>query len=467
MRATELTGLTLVAAAELLRRRDLSPVELLDAVLDRIAAVDPRLNSFTTLAPREEAREAARAAEREIAHGRWRGPLHGVPVSVKDLFDTAGLRTTYGSGMFRDHVPARDATVVARLRAAGAIVTGKTATHELGMGISTNNYFYGPTRNPWNLEHVPGGSSGGSAAACAARLGALHIGSDGGGSIRFPAGWCGVVGHKPSLGLLSNVGQMGAGNVSFSTPGPLATTVRDAAVALQALAGFDAEYVYSRPEPVPDLLATLDAGVRGLRIGVPTDLLEPAPEPAVAAAFEATLARLERLGAERRPVAFPNRDLTLPGLMFAFGVEGETMLARRLGDRPRVFSPDVARMKAVPIAPTVDMCLDAARDRQLLRRDWAAAFAAVDVVVMPTAPITAPRIDTDESTYTFGCSRYTGFANLAGLPAAVIPAGFDAGLPIGMQILAAVGNDAVALRVAQALESAAAEHRVGTPPLGA
>src|SRR5256886_9228704 len=181
-----LVRLSLAEAADRIRRRALSPVELTEAVLAQIDALDPTLNAFTTLAPREQVLGAARAAEREIAAGTYRGLLHGIPVSVKDLIDTAGLRTTYGSGMFRDHVPERDGGVPERLRAAGAIITGKTATHELGQGMTTNNYFFGPTRNPWNPEHVPGGSSGGAAAAAAALLGPLHIGTDGGGPVPVP-----------------------------------------------------------------------------------------------------------------------------------------------------------------------------------------------------------------------------------------------------------------------------------------
>src|SRR3989454_4271930 len=178
-----LVRLSLAEAADLLHRRELSPVELTEAVLARIDALEPVLNAFTTLAPREGVLAAARAAEREIAAGRYRGVLHGIPVSVKDLIDTAGLRTTYGSGMFRDHVPGKDGGVPERLRAAGAVITGKTATHELGQGMTTNNHFFGPTRNPWKREHLPGGSSGGAGAATAALMGPLHIGTDGGGSI--------------------------------------------------------------------------------------------------------------------------------------------------------------------------------------------------------------------------------------------------------------------------------------------
>src|SRR5213594_5166281 len=300
-----LLRLSLAEAADRVRRRALSPVALAEAVLAQIDALDPTLNAFTTLVPREQVLAPARAAEREIAAGAYRGLLHGIPVSVKDLIDTAGLRTTYGSGMFRDHVPEKDGGVPERLRAAGAVITGKTATHELGQGMTTNNYFFGPTRNPWNLEHVPGGSSGGAAAAAAALMGPLHIGTDGGGSLRFPAAFCGVTALKPTLGLISNRGQFGGRGSSFSVPGPLTRSVRDAALAAQALAGFDPDYVYSRPGPVPDLLQDLERGVRGLRVGTSPEFVFPAPEPEVQAAYEATLRRLEGLGAQLVEVSMP------------------------------------------------------------------------------------------------------------------------------------------------------------------
>src|SRR5881628_498561 len=210
-----LLRLSLAEAADRIRRRALSPVALAEAVLAQIDALSPTLNAFTTLVPREQVLAPARAAEREIAAGAYRGLLHGIPVSVKDLIDTAGLRTTYGSGMFRDHVPEKDGGVPERLRAAGAIITGKTATHELGQGMTTNNHFFGPTRNPWNPEHVPGGSSGGAAAAAAAALGPFQVGTDGAGSTRIPAAWCGVVGYKPTLGLVSNRGNLGSGDSSY------------------------------------------------------------------------------------------------------------------------------------------------------------------------------------------------------------------------------------------------------------
>ena len=460
-----LIDLTLDEASQRIRRRELSPVALAEAVLARMDALEPRINAYTTRVPAEVVLEAARGAEREIAGGTWRGPLHGIPAGVKDLIDTAGLRTTYGSGMFTDHVPTRDGAMPERLRAAGAIIVGKTATHELGKGITTNNYFYGATHNPWNLDHVPGGSSGGSAAALAAGMGPLQVGTDGGGSIRIPAAFCGLVGYKPTRGLLSNRGQFGNGNVSYSVPGPLARTVRDAALVGQALAGFDPEYVFSRPGPPPDLLAELDAGVRRLRVGVSPDFLAAEPDAPVRAAYDATLARLATLGAEIVELRMPNHALVVRAIGVAFSTEGDMQLAALAGDRPRVFSPLVTRMQEGGRAADVAMCVRAIQERARIEQDYAAAFLAADVLLLPTVPVTAPRMDADEMASTLRCVGYTGAANLIGMPAVALPAGVAGGLPVSVQVCAPLGADARALRVAAALEQAAPEHRTRIPAL--
>ncbi|HXJ33319.1 MAG TPA: amidase [Candidatus Eisenbacteria bacterium] len=458
-----LTRLTLAEAADLLRRGSLSPVELCEAALARVDAIDPELNSFTTRVRADVALVAAREAEREIAAGRHRGPLHGIPVGVKDLIDTAGLRTTYGSGIFRDYVPNRDGAVPARLREAGAVLLGKTATHEFGMGITTNNHFFGPTRNPWRREHVPGGSSGGAAAATAAELGTWQVGTDGGGSIRIPAAFCGVVGLKPTLGLISNRGQFGNGNVSFSVPGPIARTVRDAAIAAQALAGFDPEYAYARAGDPPDLLADLERGVRGLRVGTSPDLM-PAPDPAVHAAYDGALDRLQALGAAIAEVRMPHHDL-LFGVTFAvFAIEGGNQTRELIGDRPRVFSPEVERLMVDP--PTdAGVWARAVRDRQWVAHDYTAAFRDVDVLVTPTAPCPAPRIDEDGGSHVFRVVPYTAAINMVGLPAVSIPMGMDRGLPLGLQIIGPHGADGLVLRVAHALEQDSPAHRVQRPPI--
>ncbi len=464
MKDSELLRLGLVEASERIHAREISPLELTRAVLDQIERLNPELNAFTTLAPREAVLDAARRASDEIASGRWLGPLHGIPVGVKDLIDTAGLRTTYGSGMFRNHVPHEDGGMPERLKALGAIVTGKTATHELGLGLTTNNFFFGPTRNPWNLDHVPGGSSGGASAAAAALMGPLQIGTDGAGSVRFPAAFCGVVGHKPTLGLLSIRGQFGGEGTSFSVPGPLTRSVRDAALASQLLAGFDPAYLYSLPRPVPDLVGALDAGIAGLRIGVGPDLLTPEPDPEVRAAYEATLARLVELGATLVEVHLPHQSLVFRGVTGVFGIEGGTLNERLFGDRQREFSPLVEMIRGRGAPPDPGLWVDLQRDRQRVARDYGLVFSEVDALVAPVAPFTAPRIDADELSFMPRAVPYTGAANLVGFPAVSLPAGLCEGLPLAVQIMAHAGADATALRIAHALEQAYPEHRVRTPP---
>lgn len=466
MKDAELLHLTLVDAGDLIRRRELSPVDLTRAVLDQIERLNPEINAFTTLVPREQALRAAGRAADEIARGHYLGPLHGIPASVKDLIDTAGLRTTYGSGMFADHVPAADGGMPERLKALGAVLTGKTATHELGLGLTTNNYFFGATRNPWRRDHVPGGSSGGASAAAAALMGPLHVGTDGAGSIRFPAAFCGVVGHKPTLGLLSTRGQFGGEGTSFSVPGPLARSARDAALASQLLAGFDPAYLYSLPRPVPDLLVDLERGVAGLRIGVSQDLLMPPPEDDVRSAYEETLAHLSTLGARIVEVQIASQSLVLRGVAGTFGIEGGTLTDRLIGDRPRAFSPAVERMRAGggPGQADPGLWVDLLRDRQRIARSYAEAFSEVDALVAPIAPFKAPRIDADEGPLSPLAVPYTGAANLVGFPAVALPAGLSDGLPLAVQIMTPSGEDARALRIAYALEQGFAEHRVQTPP---
>ena len=298
--------LCFLGAAELgrrLRRRELSPVEVTRAHLERIAALDAGLNAFVRVAA-ERALEEARTAERELAAGAVRGPLHGVPLALKDLFDTAGLATTAGSRILAGNVPARDAAAVARLRGAGLVLLGKTNLHEFAFGVTTDNPHHGPCRNPWDRGRSPGGSSGGSGAALAAGLCAASLGTDTGGSVRIPAAACGVVGLKPTLGRVSRRGVVPLA-WSLDTVGPMARTVEDVALLLAAVAGPDPEDEACSVRPGEDYCRELEAGVSGLALGVPQEWFFDGVEPDIVAAVQAALAALEREGARRVAVTTP------------------------------------------------------------------------------------------------------------------------------------------------------------------
>ncbi len=474
MAADDICSLTMEQLGAALRRRELSPVLATRAVLERIQALNPKVNAFTTVCA-EAALATARTAEAEIQRGFYRGPLHGVPVGVKDLYDTAGIRTTYGSGMFRSHVPAGDAAIVSRLKAAGAVIVGKTATHELGLGLTTNNFFFGPTRNPWNLDHVPGGSSGGSAAAIAADMCLATTGSDGGGSIRFPSAWCGVIGIKPTLGLVSNRGEFGSLGSSFAVPGPICKTLRDAALLLQVLVGFDPEYPWSVEVEVPHYLSSFEHDIAGLRIGISDDFFVGPIDPEVRSAYAAVLQNLETEGARLVELRFPHQSLLLPTLFATMGGEAAAGMRSQQSEHTPEFGPETLPLIEMALKFGIDDYTTAQMNRELLRRDYRQAFRRVDAIVLPTAPLPAPRIG--EEMISVGgeqhmiaqlCANYTAAANLTGLPAVPVPAGLSSGgLPIGVQVLAGPFDEVRALRVANAIIESAPEMRRLRSPLAA
>ncbi|MGH7823468.1 MAG: amidase, partial [Candidatus Binatia bacterium] len=315
MKSTELTAMPLTEAAEAIRSREISPIELTEAYLGRIEKVNPEVNAYVTVTA-ERARTDARQATEEIARGNYRGALHGIPLALKDLFDTAGIRTTAGSKFFADHVPAVDSTAARRLREAGSVLLGKLATHEFAYGVTTNNPHFGPTRNPWDLSRIPGGSSGGSGAAIAAGLAATTLGTDTGGSIRIPSSLCGAVGLKPTYGRVSKAGVFPLSYI-FDHPGPIARRVADAAVVLEAIAGYDPADAASARVPVDAYVRELGKGVRGLRVGVPRRHFYDRLDGEVAAAVEAALGVFSRLGAEVRDVDLPSAENVIMPL---FGV---------------------------------------------------------------------------------------------------------------------------------------------------
>jgi aspartyl-tRNA(Asn)/glutamyl-tRNA(Gln) amidotransferase subunit A len=457
----ELCQVDITKLSRLLRGKELSPLELTDAYLERIARLDPRLNSYISVQP-DQARQAAGEAEAEITRGAWRGPLHGVPVGIKDLFDVAGVATTFGSKILRDNVAPSDATVVARLKAAGAVILGKHNLHEFAFGITSENPHFGVVRNPWNLERVPGGSSGGTAAAVAARLCAAGIGSDTGASIRAPASWCGAVGLKPTYGRVSRAGALPLA-WSLDHAGPLTRSVADCAIVLQAIAGHDPRDPATSTEAVPDFTATLEQPVEGLRIGVPREYFFEIVEPDVERLVRAAIEVLGRLGAQVEEVSLPHVSHAQVAGNVIMSSEAAAWHATWLNERPQDYGADVLQRIRGGLLVRATEYLHSQQMRSLIQHDFADAFERVDVILAPTAPLVAPRIG---HTFEPGgplnipprqiANRATVPCNLTGMPALSVPCGFSDGLPVGLQIMGPAFSEALVLRVGAAYEAASA-----------
>jgi aspartyl-tRNA(Asn)/glutamyl-tRNA(Gln) amidotransferase subunit A len=469
MNASELVTLGIADVAALLKRRALSPVEVVQATLQRIEKVDPQLGSFITVTA-DSALAAARVAEQEIARGAWRGPLHGVPVGLKDLYATAAIRTTNGARICRDAVPHEDATVTARLKEAGAIVVGKNNMHEFAMGSTTNNPHFGPCRNPWNLEHIPGGSSGGSGAAVAAGLCFASMGSDTGGSIRSPACQCNVVGLKPTYGLVSRHGVFPL-SWSLDHAGPLTRTVKDTAIVLQAIAGHDARDPSSATGVPPDYVASLEGGLRGLRVGVPREYFFERSTDEVEAVVRRAIDVLGTLGATVSEVSIPHVDASVPAGMTIISVEAAQIHEQWLRSRPEDYGADVRpRFQMGALFRGIDY-VRAQRIRALIQREFRQAMDAVDVLVSPTNAIPAPRIDQTminvrgrEVWVMSLMPSLTIPHNLTGYPALTVPCGVASnGLAVGLQIVGHPFDETTVLRTGHAYEQATGWHRRHPP----
>ena len=479
----KLCELTIHEASKRLAAGDFTAIELTEAVLDRIVAVDNDVKAYLTLTP-EEALDQARAADDRRAAGE-NGSLLGIPLAIKDVLCTRGITTTCGSRILEPFVPPYDATVVTRLKATGAILLGKTNTDEFAMGSSTENSAYFTTRNPWDLERVPGGSSGGSAAAVAADecLGAL--GTDTGGSVRQPAGLCGVVGLKPTYGRVSRYGLIAYAS-SLDQVGALAKDVTDAAILLGAIAGHDPRDSTSIDAPVPDYTAALTGDIKGVRIGVPKEYFIDGMQPEVEAAVRAAVDVMVGLGANVRKVSLPHTEYALPVYYLIAPAEASANLARYDGVRYglRVDESDDliqtykdtrglgfgAEVKRRIMLGTYALSagyydayyLKAQKVRTLIKSDFDAAFGQVDVIVAPTSPTTAFRIGekTDDPLQMYLSDVFTLSMNLAGIGGLSLPCGFDDnGLPVGMQIMGPPLGEEQVLRVAYAYEQATEWHR--------
>lgn len=450
-------ALCLLSAAELGRRiarREVSPVEAARAFLVRIERSGTKLNAFLTVTADRALAEAV-ASEREIAAGESRGPLHGVPMALKDLFDTAGVRTTAGSRILAENVPVRDAAVVERLRAAGLVLLGKTNLHEFAFGTTNDNPHYGPARNPWDLERSPGGSSGGSAAALAAGLCAVSLGTDTGGSIRIPAGACGVAGLKPTLGRVSRRGVSPLA-WSFDTVGPMARTVEDLALLLNVIAGPDAQDEWCAVRPVEDFTRDLERGAGGITLGVPRDWFFEGVEPGIEACVRSAIAVLEHEGARRADVALPGMADAHTAHHAILAAEAAAFHGAWLRERPDDYGGDVRRgLELGQLIAAVDY-VNARRVQAITRATFRAALAEADVLVTPCLPQPPLRVGEAMSREpAVAWNRLLTPVNLAGYPAISLPCGFDGvGMPVGLQVIGRPWEEALVLRVARAFERA-------------
>ncbi len=463
-----------LSAGELGRRltaRDLSSVEAVDAVLARLEALEGRLNAFVTVSA-DAARGAALQADAERARGETRGPLHGVPVSVKDLFYTAGIRTTGGSKILADWVPDHDSTLVERLRAGGAIVIGKTNLDEFGHGGTSTVSHFGPVHNPWQPDRIAGGSSGGSAAAVASGVGPLSYGTETGSSVRRPAAYCGIVGFKPTFGIISRFGSF-RGAWSMDHAGVFARTVEDAALGLDAVAGYDARDPVSVAQAPPAYAACLDPRVRGLRVGVLHRFADDASaQPAVRTAFDAALATYRGLGAELRDVDVPEIHYAAMTSMMNSAAEAAANNRHWIFTRPGDYQPEVRRRLAMGLGITASEYLTIQRARLRIALAVREAFERVDVWLAPTTARVAPPIADGargNSDVTYGVSTNTSnllrLASMLGLPAASVPSGVSPeGLPTAIQLFGAWFGDQTVLDAAAAFEQTT-EWSARRPPI--
>jgi aspartyl-tRNA(Asn)/glutamyl-tRNA(Gln) amidotransferase subunit A len=462
---------TLAGWARRLRARDISSRELTELYLGRIDRLDSQLNSFISVTP-DLALAAADAADERLARGE-EAPLLGLPVAQKDIFCTLGVRTSCGSKMLDNFIAPYTATVVERMNAAGAVMLGKTNMDEFAMGSSNETSHYGPVRNPWDPERVPGGSSGGSAAAVAARLVPAATGTDTGGSIRQPAAFCGITGIKPTYGRVSRYGMIAFAS-SLDQAGPMAASAEDCALMLNAMAGFDPRDSTSVERPPEDFTAGLGAGLRGLRIGLPREFFGDGLDPGVRAATESALAVLRERGAELIEISLPNSGLSVPAYYVVAPAECSSNLARydgvRFGhrcDEPRDLMDLYTRSRAEGFGAEVKRrimigtyvlsagyydayYLKAQKVRRLIADDFRRAFGQVDVIAGPTSPETPFRLGekSADPVQMYLSDIYTIAVNLAGLPGLSMPAGTVGNLPVGMQLIGNYFDEARLLGVA-------------------
>jgi len=462
--STELAALTLEEASRLVHGRSVSPSELVRACLTRIEAHQPALGAFITVTA-DAALAAAEQAQRELAQGMDRGPLHGIPIALKDLYETAGVRTTAGSKILAGYVPTTDAHAVTLLRDAGAVLIGKTNLHEWAFGVTNDNPHFGPTRNPWDLARIPGGSSGGSGAALAAGMCYGSLGSDTGGSIRIPASLCGVVGLKPTYGRVSLRGVIPLA-WTLDHAGPMARGVRDVALLLAAIAGHDPADPGSAEVAVGDYLGAIEGGVAGMSLALPANFFFERVDAEIARAAREAAAVLSSLGARIEEVTIPRAEEIPLAQGTIISADAAAYHRAHLADHREDIGADVLeRLRRGERTSALDYAA-ARRTQAELRREMELALSSHDALLTPTTPIAAPRREGQKAVE--AAARLTALTapfNLSGLPAISVPCGFTAGgLPIGLQIVGGPWREATVLRVARAYERAT-DWRARTAPL--
>lgn len=458
--AQELAYAPIAEVANRIKRKELSPVEVTELMLSRIEELGPKLNAFYTVF-RDEVRAAARSAEAEIQRGEYRGPLHGIPIGIKDIYECG--RTTCGSKPLANYVAEKDCTAVARLKEAGALILGKNATYEFAYGFPTTQSYFKPTHNPWSLAHDAGGSSSGTAASVAAGMAYAGMGSCTGGSIRWPAQCCGIVGLKATYGRVSRAGVYPL-SWSLDHTGPLARTVTDAALMLQGCAGYDSLDPASANVPVPDFTEKIGRDTKGMRMGVLRSLYEDTCDPKILAPFNAAVKEFEKLGA--KIVEVPSLTLAQmqaiewPGLF----AECAAIHVNNVRNRGDDYNPHAKLFVAYGLLVSSGCYLMSTRARAQVRDDLIQALAtSVDVLVLPTAGFQVGRVLEESpglSIVAADFAIYTPIFNFTGLPAIQVPCGFDSeGLPVGLQIAGKPFDEATICQVAYAYEQAAPWHK--------
>ncbi len=478
-----LAALTLHEAKEKLRKREFSAQELMEAVFQRISETEEKLHSYITLS-HDTALKESKQADELLKNDTNPHSLLGIPIAVKDNFLTRGIRTTCASKFLENFIPPYDCATVKKLRTSGAIIIGKTNLDEFAMGSSAENSAFFATRNPWDTDRVPGGSSGGSAAALAADQCIVALGTDTGGSIRQPAAFCGVVGLKPTYGRVSRYGIIAFAS-SMDQVGPMTKDVRDCALMLEAIASYDPADSTSANRPVPQYSASLTGDVKGLRIGIPKEYFVSGIQPAVEQAVRKAVRQLEKNGAAIKEISLPHTDYAVAAYYIVATAEASSNLARydgmRYGHRARAkdltetymlsraegFGPEVKRRimlgtYALSAGYYDAYYLKAQRVRTLIKKDFDETFKTCDVIIAPTAPTTAFKIGekTQDPLQMYLSDIYTISVNLAGLPAISLPCGFDSeGLPIGMQIIGKHFDESTILAIAYAYEQSTDWHK--------